>query len=188
MAAENQSASDLAQARELLEPFDPKLDHFTRLGLERAWKIDRDALERGYLERSRRYHPDRFVGADPTTRRTALEHSAAINTGYRTLRDPVARAEYLVKLGGIDLDSSDPHTGAPRPEQALLLEMIERRERLEDASSSAREAVRDEVEAEIDEVFDRALAALERQDTRAAAAALVHRRYLDRFLNELDHG
>ena len=184
MAAENQSASDLPE----LEPFDPSLDHFARLGLERGWKLDRDVLEQRYLERSRRHHPDRFVAADASTRRAALEHSSAINTAHRTLRDPVARAEYLVKLGGIDLDSSDPDTGAPRPEQSFLIEMIERREQLEGAAPSKRDALRDEIEAEIDEVFDRALAALERADIRAAAAALVHRRYLDRFLNELDNG
>jgi len=184
VAAENQSASDGPE----LEPFDPSLDHFARLGLERGWKLDRDALERRYLERSRQIHPDRFVGADSGTRRAALEHSSAVNTAYRTLRDPVARAEYLVKLGGIDLDSSDPHTGAPRPEQSFLIEMIERREQLEDASPAKLDALRDAIEAEIDEVFDRALAALGRGDVRAAAAALVHRRYLERFLNEVSNG
>lgn len=181
MAAENQSAFE----PQALEPFDPSLDHFARLGLARGWKVDRDALERGYLERSRRVHPDRFVGADSATRRASVEHSAAINTAYRTLRDPVARAEYLVKLGGVDLDSSDPQTGAPHPGQEFLIEMIERRERIDELGNGGREAVRDEVEAEIDEVFDRALAALERGDVRAAAAALVHRRYLDRFLSEM---
>lgn len=184
MAAENQSASDGPE----LEPFDPSLDHFARLGLERGWKLDRDALERRYLERSRQVHPDRFVGADSGTRRAALEHSSAVNTAYRTLRDPVARAEYLVKLGGVDLDSSDPHTGAPRPEQSFLIEMIERREQLEDLTPTRRDALRDAIEAEIDEIFDRALAAIGRGDVRAAAAALVHRRYLERFLNEVSNG
>jgi molecular chaperone HscB len=177
VAAENQSASDSPG----LEPFDPTLDHFARLGLERGWKLNRDTLEQRYLERTRRYHPDRFVGADPSTRRAASEHSAAINSGYRTLRDPVARAEYLVKLGGIDLDSSDPHTGAPRPTQEFLMDMIERRERLESGAQTDLDAL----ETEIDEVFDRALAALERGDTRAAADALVHRRYFDRLRGEL---
>jgi molecular chaperone HscB len=185
VAAENQSAFDGAPSVPL-EPFDPTLDHFARLGLERGWKLSRDTLETRYLERSRRYHPDRFVGADPGTRRAASEHSAAINAGYRTLRDPVARAEYLVKLGGIDLDSSDPHTGAPRPTQEFLLEMIERRERIEAGGETDLDALRDELETEIDEVFDRALAALDRGDTRAAADALVHRRYLDRLRGELE--
>ena len=94
----------------------------------------------------------------------------------------------MVKLGGIDLDSSDPHTGAPRPEQSFLIEMIERREQLEDLTPTRRDALRDAIEAEIDEIFDRALAAIGRGDVRAAAAALVHRRYLERFLNEVSNG
>lgn len=188
MAAENQSASNGAAA---LEAFDPTLDHFARLGLDRGWTIDRDALERGYLERSRRYHPDRHVGADSSTRRAAVEHSSALNQGYRTLRDPVARAEYLVKLGGVDLDSSDPQTGAPHPEQAMLIEMIERREQLDDllragADEDALSELRDQVEDELDAVFDQAIAALTHNDIRAAAAALVQRRYLQRFIGEID--
>ncbi|KIG16226.1 Chaperone protein HscB [Enhygromyxa salina] len=183
MAAASLSTSDGG-----LEPFDPALDHFARLGLDRAWRVDRNALEDGYLDRSRRYHPDRHAGADAATRRAALEHSAALNEAYQVLRDRVRRAEYLVKLGGVDLDSSDPQTGAPHPEQSFLIEMIERRERLEAVSSGGTEALeqlRDEIEAELEQVFDAGVAALERGDTRAAAAELVHRRYLQRFNDEV---
>jgi molecular chaperone HscB len=189
VAAENQSASEAAG----LPRFDPSLDHFARLGLERRWAIDRNALEDGYLARSRVAHPDRFATADSATRRNAVESSSALNQAYRTLRDGVARAEYLVKLGGIDLDSSDPQTGAPHPEQAFLIEMIDRRERLAElrelsgrAGADALAALREEVEGEIDEVFDGAVAALDADDVRAAAATLVHRRYLARFLDEID--
>lgn len=186
MAAENPSRSDAGT----LEPFDPSLDHFARFGLERRWTIDRDALERRYLERSREVHPDRFVGADSATRRAAVEHSSALNSGYRILRDPVARAEYLVKLGGIDLDSSDPRTGAPHPEQAFLIDMIERRERLSEVTDAgpgteALDELQEEVEDELEAALDRALAALDRGEVTAAAAALVQRRYLDRFVHEI---
>jgi molecular chaperone HscB len=167
-----------------LPAFDPALDHFARLGLERAWSLDREALEDAYLSRSKLSHPDRFVGADSGTRRAAVEHSSAINEAYRVLRDPVRRAEYLVKLGGIDLDSSDPKTGAPHPQQSFLIEMIERREQL--AGGGDLDELRDDVEEELDEVFDGALAKLEAGELAAAAAALVHRRYLQRFLDEID--
>ena len=193
MAAESQSASDPIGAGGL-EAFDPALDHFARLGLERGWRIDRDALEDNYLDRSSQVHPDRHASADAATRRAALEHSAALNEAYRALRDPVARAEYLVKLGGVDLDSSDPETGAPHPEQAFLIEMIERRERLDEVAAAGDDAIaelRDEVDEEIEAVFNAALDALEAdaasdQRARAAAAKLVHRRYLQRFLDEID--
>lgn len=181
MAAESQSASKL-------EDFDPTLDHFARLGLDRAWKIDRDAFEDRYLAESRRVHPDRHAAADSSTRRRAMEHSSALNTAYQVLRDPVKRAEYLVKLGGVDLDSSDPQTGAPHPTQAFLIEMIERRERLAEVSSAGEDALEelgDEVQDEAEAVFDTALAALANDDIQAAASALVHRRYLQRFLDEI---
>ena len=185
MAAESQSASSSGP----LAPFDPNLDHFARLGLERAAKLDRDALEDAYLERSRVVHPDRYATADSGTKRAALEHSSALNEAYATLRDPVRRAEYLVKLGGVDLDSSDRQTGAPHPSQAFLIEMIERRERLAEISEAGEDALdelRDEVEDELEGVFASALSALAKPDIQAAAAALVHRRYLQRFLDEID--
>ncbi|PRQ09972.1 Fe-S protein assembly co-chaperone HscB [Enhygromyxa salina] len=171
-----------------LEPFDPALDHFARLGLDRAWRLDRSALEDAYLARSRRYHPDRHAVADASTRRAALEHSSAINEAYQVLRDRVRRAEYLVKLAGVDLDSSDPQTGAPHPEQSFLIEMIERRERLEAVTAggeAALEQLREEVDDELEQVFDAGVAALERGDTGAAAGAFVHRRYLQRFSDEV---
>jgi molecular chaperone HscB len=201
VAAESQSASEEggASIKPELEAFDATLDHFARFGLARRWQLDRDALEDRYLEASRRVHPDRHANADAATRRAALEHSAAINEAYRVLRDGVRRAEYLVKLGGIDLDSSDPKTGAPHPEQSFLIEMIERREQLEDSTDEdALDELRDEVESELEGTLDRAIAALQfdhgsdhgsdqgRGDVRAAAAALVHRRYLQRFLTEID--
>ena len=182
MAAESPSASSA------LEPFDASLDHFARLGFEPGWKVDRGALEDAYLERSKQVHPDRFVGADSGTRRSALEHSSALNEAYQVLRDGVRRAEYLVKLAGVDLDSSDRSSGAPHPSQAFLIEMIERRERLEEvraAGEDALEELQEEVEEELESVLDEAVAALAKADTPAAASALVHRRYLQRFLDEI---
>lgn len=170
-----------AASRSASEP-----DHFARLGLDRGFALDREALENAYLERASQAHPDRVVGASSDIRRAAMEDSAAINVAYRVLRDPVARAEYLIGLAGIDLDSSDREGGAPHPEQAFLIEMIERRDQLDHASADQLAALREGVEAELDAVFDTALAALDAGETSKAALALVHRRYLQRFLDEID--
>lgn len=173
-----------AASRSASEP-----DHFARLGLDRGFALDREALENAYLERASQAHPDRVVGASSDIRRAAMEDSAAINVAYRVLRDPVARAEYLIGLAGIDLDSSDREGGAPHPEQAFLIEMIERRDQLDSldhASTDQLAALREGVEAELDAVFDTALAALDAGETSKAALALVHRRYLQRFLDEID--
>ncbi len=93
------------------------------------------------------------------------------------------RAEYLVKLGGIDLDSSDPRTGAPRPTQEFLIEMIELRERLAEGEAAA---VREEIEARAEQSLDAGIAALARGEVAVAARELVARRYFQRFLDEVD--
>ena len=158
-------------------------DYFGLLGLERRWQLDRAALERSYLERSQASHPDGFVGQDSATQRAAMERSSQLNQAHRTLRDPVLRAEYLVKLGGIDLDSSDPRTGAPRPTQDFLIEMIDLRERLAEGDVSA---VREEIEARAEQSFAAGVAALDRGAVAVAARELVARRYFQRFLDEVD--
>ncbi len=158
-------------------------DYFGLLGVERRWRLDRGALERNYLERSQASHPDGFIGQDSGTQRAAMERSSQLNQGYRILRDPVLRAEYLVKLGGTDLDSSDPRTGAPKPSQAFLIEMIDLRERLAEGDVAA---VREEIEARAEQALDAGIAALDRGEVAEAARELVARRYFQRFLDEVD--
>lgn len=158
-------------------------DHFGLFGLERRWRVDRNAVERAYLELSQAAHPDNVVGESVAVQRAAMERSSRINGAYRILRDPVLRAEYLVLLGGVDLDSSDPATGAPKPSQEFLIDMIELRERLEEGDAGR---LRDDVEGRADAALDDAVAALDRGDTRAAAERLVARRYYQRFLDEVD--
>ena len=158
-------------------------DYFELLGLSRRWQVDRNLLERNYLERSREAHPDAFVRKGAAAQRAALELSSRINAAYRVVRDPILRAEYLVKLNGIDLDSNDPIQGAPTPTQAFLIQMIELRERLSEEGSAE---VRDEIEARADQAFDEAIVALDRADVVTAARELVARRYYQRFLDEVD--
>ncbi len=159
-------------------------DYFAVLGLPRQWQQDRQAVETQYLERSRVHHPDAFVGHDVAAQRAATEASSRLNTAYRVVRDPVARAEYLVKLAGIDLDSNDPEHGAPQPSQAFLIRMIDLRERVAEDLDSER--LRDEVEVCLDQAFDAAIAAISGGDIRGAARELVARRYYQRFLDEIE--
>ena len=173
-----------------LKPPDPTRDHFERLGLARSHAIDRAQLEAAYLAGSKRVHPDRFVGSDDRTRRWAMEHTSLLNEAYRVLKGSVSRAEYLVRLAGIDLDSSEPGTGAPHPSQSFLVEMIERREALESATvegPEALDALRDAVEAEARTLLSTAVGSLNGEvDVHSAARALVARRYLARLLEEIE--
>jgi molecular chaperone HscB len=79
-------------------------NYFTQFGLPRHLRIDTAALEKAFYAQSRRLHPDRFASRPLAEQETALAASSQLNDAYRTLRDPIARTEYLLALEGIQLE------------------------------------------------------------------------------------
>jgi molecular chaperone HscB len=107
-------------------------DYFELFGLPQRFRFDPAALERAYLALQSEVHPDRHASAEAAERRVALQSSAHVNTAYRTLRDPVTRAHYLLTLHGIDaLEETD--TALPLD---FLERQLERREAAEEAAES----------------------------------------------------
>jgi molecular chaperone HscB len=114
-------------------------DFFTVFGLERRLVVDVAALQRRFYELSRRWHPDFHQAAPPAEQARALEESARVNAAYRALRDPIARVEYLVRLE----EGRDTKEGAavkPKAPPALLAEMFEIQEALDDAKAGSLDA------------------------------------------------
>jgi len=81
-----------------VQPLSKELDYFTCLGLPRLLNIDTAALEAKFYELSRVFHPDFFQNKTVSEQAISLRNSALLNTAYRTLKDPIRRAEYLVQL------------------------------------------------------------------------------------------
>lgn len=100
-----------------------EVDHFAFFGLPRRFKLDEKALEAKFFELSRRLHPDFFQSAPVSERVRSLDASARLNDAYKTLRDPVHRAVYLVELEGGKLAENDS-----RPPADLLEEILEAQE------------------------------------------------------------
>ena len=90
-------------------PLQRQADYFSFLGLPRKLNLDAADLEQRFRALSRQFHPDYFYNATPTERRASLERSSYLNDTYRTLRQPMTRIEYLLKLEGL---------GAPGPAEA----------------------------------------------------------------------
>ncbi|MFO7695204.1 MAG: Fe-S protein assembly co-chaperone HscB [Vicinamibacterales bacterium] len=104
-------------------------DYFTFFGLRRRLRLDVKDLEQRFRALSRLFHPDYFHNATPTERLASLERSSYLNDAFRTLRDPMARLEYLLKLEGFTpKESRDSTTKVP---QGLLEEVFELNEELE---------------------------------------------------------
>jgi molecular chaperone HscB len=118
------------------EKIERGMDHFTVFGLPRRLAIDADELQSRFYELSRRHHPDFHLSAAPAAQAEALEASARVNAAYRTLRDPIARVEYLVRLEE-GRETKEGATVKPQAPPALLEEMFEIQEALADAKTGA---------------------------------------------------
>ena len=79
------------------------VDYFTFFGFSRKLELDTALLEKEFYALSRRLHPDLFSQAGEREREWSLEQSSMLNDAYRTLKDPIKRTEYLLRLEGIEL-------------------------------------------------------------------------------------
>jgi molecular chaperone HscB len=98
----------------------PGGDYFQVFGLERGFQVDLPALEHEFHRLSRKVHPDRFARAGENERQWSLADTALLNDAYRTLKDPLHRTEYLLKLEGAEIgeEHARKHAGEARKGQA----------------------------------------------------------------------
>lgn len=94
-----------------VQPVSKDTDYFTCLGVPRRLTLDPKKLEAKFYELSRAFHPDFYQAKSPKEQTISLSNAAVLNTAYRTLRDPIQRAEYLLALeaGSVkDIRTSPP--------------------------------------------------------------------------------
>ncbi len=120
-------------------------NHFELFGLPPRFALDAADLDARYRDLQAGVHPDRFGAGGEAQLRVAHQASARVNEAYRTLKDPVERARYLLALRGVDaMDEKD--TALP---VAFLEAQLERRERAAEAAESENLAALDALLADI---------------------------------------
>jgi len=111
-----------------IQPLPQGADYFASFGLPRKLTLDLDALEQRFHSLSWKLHPDHFVRASEVERQLSLDLSSQLNDAYRTLRDPVARVEYLLSLSGMRKEGQKKQQAPPE----LLEEVFELNESLDE--------------------------------------------------------
>ena len=76
------------------------VDYFSFFELPRKLRLDEAELEKSFYALSRQFHPDYFMGAGLEEQQASVDRSSMLNDAYRTLRNPVARAKYLLTIEG----------------------------------------------------------------------------------------
>ncbi|MDR3727664.1 MAG: Fe-S protein assembly co-chaperone HscB [Terracidiphilus sp.] len=114
-------------------------DFFHVLGLDHKFNIDLAALENEFHRLSRKLHPDRYARAGEIEQQWSLADTALLNDAYRTLKDPISRTEYLLKLEGAEIgeefSGQDRATNGKNPSRVpadLLEEVFELNMQLEE--------------------------------------------------------
>ena len=171
------------------------MDYFSFFGLERKLTLDASQLQKRFYELSREYHPDRFAQKSAAERLKAEEASAVLNDGYRVLRDPVHRAEYVLKQEGFDVGEQRSKDVPPELlEEVFELNMAleELRHGDEDARASLSEAhqkfvgMRSGADEELAALGRRYDQSPDRAILQQIRAVLNRRRYIRNLVSEVE--
>lgn len=111
-----------------IQPLARGADYFSFFGLPQKLSVDLSTLEQKFHSLSWKLHPDHFARASEAERQLSLDLSSQLNDAYRTLRDPVARVEYLLSLSGMRKEGQKKQQAPPE----LLEEVFELNESLDE--------------------------------------------------------
>jgi molecular chaperone HscB len=163
--------------------------------MPRKLTISRDDLQKRFYELSRRLHPDRYMRRSERERQYSLDASSMLNDAYRTLKDPVERAHYVLAQEGFDVGEQRSKDVPPE----LLEEVFELNMALEELRSgddaarpqltAAREnfaAMRSEVDRRLEALFEQHDAAPDRAKLAEIRGALNRRKYIQNLVNEVE--
>jgi molecular chaperone HscB len=169
----------------------PPSNYFDFFGLPHRLNLDSKDLESRFYALSKQWHPDRFARASADQRRISENATATLNDGYRTLKEPVSRAEYLLKEHGFDI--GEQKSGNVPPE--LLEEVFELNMALEEVEESrpqleeARQkflAMREQIDRELFSQFAAYDEAQDQATLETIRGILNRRKYIRNLLNQVD--
>jgi len=106
-------------------------NYFELFDLETTFFIDESKLKESYRREVARFHPDNFASKSDSEKLQALQNTSLLNTAYESIKSPLNRASYLLKLVGVDpFDERDTSM-----DQDFLISQIALREELESIES-----------------------------------------------------
>lgn len=106
-------------------------NYFVQFALPEKFEIDVQALSESFRKLQQVVHPDKFAMAGDQERRIAMQQASYLNQAYQTLKDPLQRARYLLRLRFGE---------SPETETLHDLEFLEQQMHLREILSDAKES------------------------------------------------
>ncbi|MCB5186932.1 Fe-S protein assembly co-chaperone HscB [Methylobacillus caricis] len=163
-------------------------NHFELLGLAPRFEINNAELDQSYRKIQAEVHPDKFVAGTSTERMQSMQWATQANEAYRTLKNPTARARYLLHLQGVDTEEEN---NTAMPAEFLMLQM-EWREKTEEASHDkdigALDAMLKEMLSKSAELQADLQTALDQEQAWQTAAEIVRKlSFIDKIRYDVEH-
>lgn len=157
-----------------------KQNYFELFQLPMSFDVDVTDLSARHRAVIARVHPDQFANKSAVEQRMALQWATFANEAFDTLKSPVLRAQYLLKLHAPELTEHEARTQLL---PAFLMQQMEWREALEEGQS---DAVRSEVLAEHEDALQQLSAQCAAQEWPAVAQTLAKYQFIENFLAQLN--
>ena len=162
-------------------------DYFSLFQLPRTFRQDTSALDNRFREVQAQVHPDKFVQAGDAERRLSLQWATRANEAYQTLKKPLARAQYLLSLGGHDVEGENNNAMPPE----FLMEQMEWREAVAEARIARElgelEQLHHRVKERMANRYEQLAELLDDQNDYPAASDRVRRlMFLEKLLFDID--
>lgn len=166
---------------------DLQQDFFTLFGLPRRYRLNESALEAAWHDLQSQVHPDRYAHLPDADRRRSMQWATRVNEGFRVLRKPLSRAQYLLELAGVDAGIETNTAMSPE----FLMEQMEWREAVEEARDAAEVDDLEQLHQRLRQHAREVLAGLERalddeQDYVAAADTVRRLMFIEKLQHEID--
>ncbi|MBK6973529.1 MAG: Fe-S protein assembly co-chaperone HscB [Candidatus Methylophosphatis roskildensis] len=161
-------------------------DFFALFGLTPNFHLDPLALETAYHDLQTRVHPDKFAHLPDADKRVSMQWATRINEAYRTLKSPLARAQYLLHLRGVDT-ATESNTTMP---SEFLIEQMEWREAVDEARVAEDADELEKLLLRLKHQYAAAIEEIERDldkshDYPAAAAAVRRLMFVEKLQHDL---
>jgi molecular chaperone HscB len=111
---------------------DASKNYFELFELPVSFDVDLKLLKEKYQELQKAVHPDRFASASDQERMLSVQQAATINDAFQSLKKPLTRAQYLLKLMGVEYDNENNTIMDP----GFLMQQMALREALEEINSA----------------------------------------------------
>ena len=126
-------------------------NYFEIFGLPESYRVDLSEITQRYRDLQQQLHPDRYASASEQERRLSVQMAALVNEAFQTLKDPVRRGRYLLRLRGIDTGEETDTAMDP----SFLMEQMELRQALDEVRYSDSPLVQlGSLESEVSNAFD----------------------------------